>query len=171
LQRASEFPRLRRVGDRCGCQIPRRHANKRGRSRSWQQLTTRPPHATTGRTTRRLGRLDPLARRSAQGQTRQQQPPRLTQTRLAMPAAQQAVVPNLHEALRQHVLHEATQQLLRCMSSIIRCRNAVIRASPSRKESAPGESSSVNARQEKEKPRRRLSTPRSRIVLQGSDHR
>jgi hypothetical protein len=47
------------------------------------------------------------------GQTRQQQPPRLTQTRLAMPASQQPVVPNLCEPLRQHVLHEATQKLLR----------------------------------------------------------
>jgi hypothetical protein len=99
LQRAPEFPRLRRVGDRCGCRIPRRHANKRRRSRSCQQLATRPPHAAARRTTRRLGRLDPLGPRSGQGQTRQQQPPRLMQTPLALPAAQQAVVPILCEPI------------------------------------------------------------------------
>ena len=103
---------LRRVASRCRQRIPRRRTDKRGCSRARQEFPTHPSHAATRRATRRLGRLDRLGRRRRHCQTRQQQPSRQAQTRLTMPAAQQPVVPDLHESLRQHVQDEPTQELL-----------------------------------------------------------
>ena len=106
-------PMLRRVADQRRLRAVRPDVGERRRFGRSQRAVNQPRAAAV----RAAGRLGRCQRRCLDAEQRggrvdsQQQTPAHGQPRLTLGIRQEPVVPNLHETLGQHVLHEAAQEL------------------------------------------------------------